>query len=98
MALKPCSYEIKYDNPGHLQSMGLIAQEAREVFPEIANHIEGDDLGYGGMKELYTMDYNALGPIAIGAIQEQQKKLAQLKSQIELLKKRIQQAEQKLGK
>jgi hypothetical protein len=98
MALKPCTYEIKYDNPGHYQSIGLIAQEARAVFPEISNNIEGEDLGYGGMKDLYTMDYNALGPIAIGAIQEQQKKLELLRNQIDLLKQRIQKAEQKLNK
>ncbi len=96
MALKPCTYEIKFDNPGHVQSIGLIAQEARTVFPEVTGHIDGDDLGYGGIKDLYTMDYNALGPIAIGAIQEQQRKVEQLKNQISFLKQRIQIAEQKL--
>jgi hypothetical protein len=98
LALKPCTYEIKYNNPGHIPSLGLIAQEAREVFPEITEHLEGNDFGYAGIKDLYTMDYNALGPIAIGAIQEQQRKVAQLKNQISFLKQRIELAEQKILK
>ena len=96
LTLKPCSYEIKFDNPGHEQSIGLIAQEAREIFPEITGHIEGDDLGYNGIKDLYTMDYNALGPLAIKAIQEQQEKADQLKAQIKIIRQRIEQAEQLL--
>ncbi len=93
LALKPCTYEIKFDNPGHQQSIGLIAQEAREIFPEITGHIEGDDLGYDNIRDLYTMDYRALGPLAIKAIQEQQLKVDKLKAQVEALKKRIEQAE-----
>ncbi|MBK8502855.1 MAG: tail fiber domain-containing protein [Saprospiraceae bacterium] len=93
LALRPCTYEIKFDNPGHQQSIGLIAQEAREIFPEITGHIEGDDLGYGGIKDLYTMDYSALGPLAIKAIQEQQLKVDRLKAQVEALKQRIERAE-----
>ena len=98
LALQPKQYEIKYDNPGHTASIGLIAQEARMVFPEITSHIEGEDLGYGGMKDLYTMDYNALGPLAIKAIQEQQQKVEKLKAQVAALQQRIVQAEKLLGK
>ncbi|MES2648903.1 MAG: tail fiber domain-containing protein [Bacteroidota bacterium] len=98
LQLKPSQYEIKFDNPGHLQSIGLIAQEARLVFPEITGHIEGDDLGYGGLKDLYTIDYNALGPLAIRAIQEQQLKVDQLKAQVTNIQQRIDQAQRLLDK
>jgi hypothetical protein len=98
LALKPCEYEIKFDNPGHMKSIGLIAQEARAIFPEITGHIEGDDLGYGGLKDLYTMDYYALGPLAIRAIQEQQEQVEKLESQIGALRQRISQAEKLLQK
>lgn len=98
LALKPSQYEMKFDNPGHVQSIGLIAQEAGALFPEITGHIEGDDLGYNGMKDLYTMDYNALGPLAIRAIQEQQLQVNLLKNQVNSIKLRIEQAEKLLEK
>lgn len=93
LALKPSLYEMKFDNPGHIQSIGLIAQEARAVFPEVTGHMEGDSLGYGGMKDLYTMDYYAVGALAIGAIREQQQQVEKLKLQVASLKQRIARAE-----
>ncbi|MEO7309817.1 MAG: tail fiber domain-containing protein [Chitinophagaceae bacterium] len=94
MALRPCEYEIKYNNPGHAKSIGLIAQEALAVFPEITGHITGNDLGYPGLTDLYTMNYDALGTLAIKAIQEQQQNITVLKSQIATLKQRVSVAEQ----
>jgi hypothetical protein len=93
MQLKPCTYEIKFDNPSHMQSIGLIAQEAGAVFPELTEHITGDDLGYGGMKDIYSINYDALGPLAVKAIQEQQAKLEALRKQVAMLKQRVAAAE-----
>jgi hypothetical protein len=60
--------------------------------------VEGDDLGYDGLKDLYTLNYSALGPLAIKAIQEQQQQLEKLRTQVATLIQRIAQAEKLLGK
>lgn len=96
LALKPCTYEMKFDNPGQVRSLGLVAQEARQVFPEITGHLVGDDLGYEGLSDLYTIDYNSLGPLALKAVQEQQEKLARLRLEVDNLKRRIAYAESRL--
>jgi hypothetical protein len=96
LALRPKEYEMKYNNPGHIRSIGLLAQEARAIFPEITDHIYSDELGYPGLKDLHTMNYNALGPLAIKAIQEQQQKIAAVKAQIENLRQRIAAAEKQV--
>jgi hypothetical protein len=93
LALRPREYEMKYTNPGQMKSIGLIAQEARAIFPEITDHMVSDELGYPGLKDLYSVNYDALGPLAIKAIQEQQQKIARVKVQIENLRQRIAVAE-----
>lgn len=96
MALRPREYEMKYTNPGHIRSMGMIAQEVKTVFPEITDHIVSDELGYPGLTDLYSINYNALGALAIKAIQEQQQKIAAAQAQIDQLRKRIAVAEKLL--
>ena len=93
LALRPREYEMKYNNPGRVRSMGLIAQEARAIFPEITDHITSNELGYPGLTDLYSVNYDALGPLAIKAIQEQQQKISTLKSEIETLRSRVETAE-----
>jgi hypothetical protein len=58
--------------------LGLIAQEVKEVFPEL---VMQDNEGY------YSVDYVKLTPVLIEAIKEQQK-------QIETLSKRIDELEE----
>jgi hypothetical protein len=67
----------------------MIAQEVRKVFPELTEHIIGDDLGYPDVTDIYTLNYDALGPLAIKAIQEQQEKIQKTKTQIATLRQRI---------
>lgn len=93
LALRPCEYEMKYTNPGRVRSIGMIAQEVRAIFPEITDHMVSDELGYPGLTDLYSMNYDALGPLAIKAIQEQQQKIAVVKNDIDNLRKRIERAE-----
>lgn len=97
LALRPVEYEMKYTNPGHMKSIGFIAQEVKNVFPEITHHITGNELGYPGLTDLYTMNYDALGPLAIKALQEQQQKIAIVKTQIEILRQRLAEAERLLN-
>jgi hypothetical protein len=97
LALRPVEYEMKHTNPGRLRSIGLIAQEVKDVFPDITHHITGDELGYPGLNDLHTMNYNALGPLAIRAIQEQQVKIKTLKTQVDSLRQRVAAAERLLA-
>lgn len=63
---------------------GLIAQDVEKIFPELVEHVAGDD-----GKENYTMDYSGFGVLAIKAIQEQQAMIDELKSTIEELKSMV---------
>ena len=56
--------------------------------------IREKDIGYPGLNEIYTMNYDGLAPVIIGAIQEQQSRIrelekwnVELKEKIERLKK-----------
>ncbi len=51
---------------------GLIAQEAKEVIPQIVHHDED--------KDIYGIDYVALVPYLIGAVQEQQTQIESLQN------------------
>lgn len=97
LALRPCSYEMKYTNPGHMRSIGMIAQEVNKIFPGITHHITGNELGYPGLNDLYTLNYDAIGPLAIKAIQEQQEKIALVKTEIDNLRRRIEAAEKAIN-
>lgn len=93
MALRPVAYEMKYHNSGHIKSIGFIAQEVRPLFPELTGYVQSDELGYEGITDLYTMQYDGLGPLAIKAIQEQQQTLKQLKLQNDWLRQKVEAAE-----
>lgn len=57
-------------------SMGLIAQEVKEILPEI---VGTDDNGY------HSVQYTALVPVLIKALQEQQTQIEELKRRVEKL-------------
>lgn len=59
---------------------GFIAQELKDVLPEIVN--EPDDLN-----EYYSVDYIAMIPLLVEAIKEQQNQITELRKQIEILSK-----------
>jgi hypothetical protein len=94
MSLKPASYyfdnkkeQFKYLNlPDELQ-FGLIAQDVKNVFPNIVREaVQYAENGNPGSEKLHSVNYTALIPVLIKGIQEQQKMIEQLKTEIELLK------------
>jgi hypothetical protein len=93
MELRPVEYEMKYHNPGHIKSIGFIAQEVRPLFPELTGYVQSNELGYEGLTDLYTLQYDGLGPLAIKALQEQQQTLKQLKQQNDWLRQKVEAAE-----
>ncbi len=92
MSLRPVNYEWRREEfPdrgfGEGNKIGLIAQEVEDIVPEVVKK-QGD--GY------YSVDYGRLTPILIGAVQEQQATIKELKSQLAQALKRLDDVESKL--
>ena len=81
LALRPVRYRWR-ERPGQGVQMGLIAQELREVLPEIVH--EADD-GEGSL----SVEYLQLLPVLIRALQEQQERLQDQSERIADLEKRL---------
>lgn len=88
MQLQPYSYAMKYNNPNHLQTIGLMAQEVKEVFPSLVHVTQNANTGYENIQDVHTMNYSGLAPIVIKALQEQQVQLAQLEERASRLEKK----------
>ena len=70
---KPRSYKMKSDNQ---QQIGFIAQELKEIIPEVVQDVEGKPLG---------ISYGSLVTLAFKAIQELKADNDSLKARIETL-------------
>lgn len=91
MSLNPKIYEMKYNNPSHSRSYGFIAQELKEIFPEMVDEIptkENKNI-IGTLDNQMGVSYSQIGVIAIKAIQEQQIIIEELRNEINLLKQKI---------
>ena len=62
------------------EDIGLIAQEVKEIIPEVVQERENGTL---------AIRYEKLVPSLVGAIQEQQSKIESLEKQIEEIKKKL---------
>lgn len=88
MSLDAKRYEFRYNNPMHKQSIGFIAQELKQKFPEYVVVHESND-GNPMVNDQLGVDYSGLSVIAIKAIQEQQAMIEELRKEIETLKAKI---------
>ena len=79
-ALQPVSYNWKDPKQTRQLQLGLIAQDAKKVIPEI---VTGDE-----DKEMLGINYTELVPVLINAIKEQQKQIEELKKKVEILEKK----------
>ncbi len=78
LRLNPVTYRLKKDfSDDQGNQFGLIAQEAKEVIPEIVHYNKDNDL--------YSISYVALIPVLVKAFQEQQLQIEELQRQIEIL-------------
>ncbi|GGG44453.1 tail fiber domain-containing protein [Bizionia arctica] len=80
MQLNPVSYIMK-DQTDSKRNLGLISQEAQELFPSITHYIEESDL--------LTLSYTELIPVLIKAIQEQQTIIDSQKTKTESLENQL---------
>ncbi|HDR91125.1 MAG TPA: tail fiber domain-containing protein, partial [candidate division Zixibacteria bacterium] len=91
MMLQPKTFEMKTDefsfmNLNEGTQYGLIAQELKEVFPELVVPGAHPDENNEGFIEYEGIDYIPLTAILIQAVQEQQAQIEELKAEIEQLK------------
>jgi hypothetical protein len=84
MKLKPTTYHFKTDDKNKPLSFGFVAQDVQEVFPQLVTTMQGNTIG---------LNYEGLIPVAIAAIQEQQKQIEGKDAEIATLKKRLAEAE-----
>ncbi len=80
--LKPSTYYYNNDVANKRKQIGFIAQEVKEIFPElvdVVNNKEG--------KQLLGINYSNFSVVAIKAIQEQQEEIEKLKSELAEIKK-----------
>lgn len=96
MLLRPVEYNMRSESSDNEKSIGFIAQEANSLFPELVTIIQDTTLGNSDIPDLHMMKYDAIGPIAIKAIQEQQEKVKKLQDQNAALRLRIEAVKKKL--
>ncbi|HET9278649.1 MAG TPA: tail fiber domain-containing protein, partial [Flavitalea sp.] len=97
MQLQPRQYLMKYNNPDHHKSIGFIAQEVQETFPELVSIVDGNMVGYTEIPDMHTVNYSQLSVLAIRAIQEQQAIIEKQQQQINELIRDIKLLKEKTG-
>jgi trimeric autotransporter adhesin len=88
LALQPVTYA--YLNQQQ-QMPGLIAQEVQKILPELVKSVSA----HNGNTDYLTVNYSALTPVIIKAMQEQQSQIDAQKQQIDALMKRLDALEKK---
>lgn len=83
--LRPVSYEMIDQNPLHKRSLGFIAQEVRQVFPQLVQVLDDQPMSGTRHKDLHTMNYSHMHVIAIKAMQEQYLQIIKLRQEREAL-------------
>jgi hypothetical protein len=103
LRLSPVKYEMKDNNPRNESSIGFIAQNVKDVFPELVTTINDATGNHKHLNGFHALNYNGFGVIAIKAIQEQQEIIEQLtrlnnqqQQAIVLLEKRMKEFEAKM--
>lgn len=83
LKLRPANYQFN-DQSNNAIHIGLIAQEVRNIYPELAPLIES--LNEGGKRDLYGVNYAGFIPVLIAGMKEQQQQIDLLEKQVALLK------------
>ncbi len=74
---------IAFNDAANTKDFGVVAQELHQLFPELVHKPKDEN------KELWGVDYSKLSLINLQAIQEQQQIINQQASEIEFLKKEL---------
>jgi hypothetical protein len=83
---------VYYNKIGETQrKIGLVAQEAQQVIPEVVISVETVDPATGTTSDLLAVDYGNTVALLIEAVKEQQQTIQQQTSRIEKLEKLLEQ-------
>ena len=85
LQLRPTSYQYRDNAPEEDPSLGFIAQEVEEVFPELVNNKE----------DVRSLSYAEFTVLAIKAIQEQQEILEKQQAELKSLQEEVKQLKKK---
>ncbi len=89
--LRPVYYRYNGESGNARLSVGFLAQEVEELFPELVAHNPTPD------GQVYLgLNYAGFSVLAVKAIQEQQEQLAELRKKSEQLEERVQALEKRL--
>ena len=94
LQLEPKIFEFRNNNNRHEKTYGFIAQEVKELFPELVFVNENPDPK--GIPDPHAMSYSGIGVIAVRAIQEQQSQIKNLQKENEELKRKFEALEKKI--
>ena len=86
LKLKPVKYQIISNNPNGKESLGFVAQEVKEQFPDLVSIAEEESSGASPSQALLAINYSGFGVLAIKAIQEQQTQIDALQKEMAVLK------------
>ncbi|MEP7169401.1 MAG: tail fiber domain-containing protein [Bacteroidota bacterium] len=97
MKLKPATYyfnrdqeQYKYLNLPKEQQFGLIAQELKEVFPNVVREYTNyDEDGKARPETMHSVNYNALIPVLIKGIQEQENTIEMKNQELDAVKQEV---------
>ncbi|PLX01203.1 MAG: hypothetical protein C0594_13865, partial [Marinilabiliales bacterium] len=81
LQLSPKKYHFRSQNNEEVKYSGFIAQEIKDIFPELARYDQADDT--------YTVDYAGFSVVAIQAIKEQQKIIEEIQQELKELKEKV---------
>jgi Chaperone of endosialidase len=87
--LNPVTYEIATNNPGQKRTIGFIASEVKEIFPELVRTISIPGNDEGTNTEILSLSHTPFGVLAVKALQEQYLQIVELQKEEEDLNKQI---------
>jgi hypothetical protein len=97
MQLRPVEYEISNNNPHHQKTIGFIAQEVRQLFPDLVS-ISKDSLITGtSLPDFHSLNYNGFKVLAIQAVQEEQVLISDLQQRETEMLRRMDMIEKQLS-
>lgn len=94
LKLNPVSYRYKVESATAKPTIGFLAQDVDELFPELVTKRKQRE----GTEEMLSLNYAGFGVLAIKAIQEQQAQVETLKKENEQLRARTESLEARLEK
>ena len=92
MQLRPVTYRYNFEADQATQSIGFLAQDVQELFPELVASRKSRDTG----ESYLSLNYGGFSVLAIQALKEQQIAFENLKKENETLQSKVDKMEARL--